>query len=125
MFFFLEENIVDSFVLHFTGPKDEVCLKAIPNANRSLCFLIGCSNNTQNSYCENATNFNNLLAELGVITNGNTSPQFACIFYVSAFNNYIFHLLQVCLYLFHLLTIPLTIICHTDPKQYIVRLNCD
>ncbi|KTG44015.1 hypothetical protein cypCar_00025756 [Cyprinus carpio] len=50
-------------------PKDEVCWKAVVNTTQSLCFLISCPNNTQNFSCENFTNFNDLLAELGVITN--------------------------------------------------------
>ncbi|XP_016122961.1 uncharacterized protein C11orf24 homolog isoform X1 [Sinocyclocheilus grahami] len=50
-------------------PEGEVCWKAIVNTKRSVCFLISCPNNTQNFSCENVTNFNDLLVELGVITN--------------------------------------------------------
>ncbi|XP_016296555.1 flocculation protein FLO11-like isoform X2 [Sinocyclocheilus anshuiensis] len=50
-------------------PKGEVCWKAIVNTKQSVCFLISCPNNTQNFSCENVTNFNDLLVELGVITN--------------------------------------------------------
>ncbi|XP_059392938.1 uncharacterized protein C11orf24 isoform X2 [Carassius carassius] len=49
-------------------PKDEVCRKAI-NTTQSVCFLISCPIDTQNCSFENDTNFNDLLAELGVITN--------------------------------------------------------
>lgn len=71
---------VDSFFLHFSGPPGEVCTKAIPNRNQSVCFLISCPNNTQNLSCENITNFDDMLAEPSVNTTGNTSPWFACIF---------------------------------------------
>ncbi|XP_016375214.1 mucin-2-like isoform X2 [Sinocyclocheilus rhinocerous] len=50
-------------------PEGEVCWKAIVNTKQSVCFLISCPNNTQNFSCENVTNFNDLLVELGVITN--------------------------------------------------------
>ncbi|XP_043084656.1 uncharacterized protein C11orf24 [Puntigrus tetrazona] len=46
-------------------PQGEVCSKAVPDANQSLCFLISCPNNTQNLSCENLT-FSALFAEAGV-----------------------------------------------------------
>ncbi|KAK7121718.1 hypothetical protein R3I93_022715 [Phoxinus phoxinus] len=44
-------------------PKGESCSMAVLNEDGSLCFLISCPNNTQNSSCGNATLLRDLLAD--------------------------------------------------------------
>lgn len=66
-------SLVDLFVFNFSGPEGESCT-AIVSEEKSLCFLISCPNNTQNSSCGNVTNFSDLFAETGVTTTANTFP---------------------------------------------------